>query len=83
MSRVVELVVYIADDKVWDAFVSYKSSGSDEDFVLNKLQPVLEDKFGFRLCLHYRDFVIGAGTYFDIQCPPKDPKCITRTPTKC
>ena len=72
MSRVVELVVYIADDKVWDAFVSYKSSGGDVDFVLNKLQPVLEDKFGFRLCLHCRDFVIGAGTYIDIQCPPKD-----------
>ena len=72
MSRVVELVVYMADDKVRDAFVSYKSSESDEDFVLNKLQPVVEDKFGFRLCLHCRDFVIGACTYIDIQCPPKD-----------
>ncbi|XP_062617978.1 uncharacterized protein LOC134279584 isoform X2 [Saccostrea cucullata] len=54
------------DDKVWDAFVSYKSAGPDEDFVLHKLQPVLEDQLGFRLCLHYRDFVIGAAIFENI-----------------
>ncbi|XP_048757831.2 uncharacterized protein LOC125668095 isoform X2 [Ostrea edulis] len=54
------------DDKVWDAFVSYKSAGADEDFVMNKLQPVLEDQLGFRLCLHYRDFVIGAAIFENI-----------------
>lgn len=43
--------------------MSYKSDGADEDFVLHKLQPVLEEQLGFRLCLHYRDFVIGAGEY--------------------
>lgn len=54
------------DDKVWDAFVSYKSDGADEDFVLHKLQPVLEEQLGFRLCLHYRDFVIGAAIFENI-----------------
>lgn len=43
--------------------MSYKSDGADEDFVLHKLQPVLEEQLSFRLCLHYRDFVIGAGEY--------------------
>lgn len=57
----------IIDDKVWDAFVSYKSDGADEDFVLHKLQPILEEQLGFRLCLHYRDFVIGAGEYTSVR----------------
>lgn len=54
------------DDKVWDAFVSYKSDGADEDFVLHKLQPILEEQLGFRLCLHYRDFVIGSAIFENI-----------------
>ncbi|GFN83043.1 toll-like receptor 2 [Plakobranchus ocellatus] len=47
------------DDKDYDAFVSYKSSPRDERFVLQHLYPKLEEEFGFKLCLHFRDFPPG------------------------
>ncbi|XP_033727764.1 neurogenic locus notch homolog protein 2-like [Pecten maximus] len=47
------------DEKTWDAFVSYKSSDVDENFVLHKLFPKLEKELGFTLCLHHRDFLPG------------------------
>jgi len=50
-----------ADERTWDAFVSYKSSQVDEDFVLNTIYPKLEHELGFTLCLHFRDFVPGEG----------------------
>lgn len=48
------------DDRIWDAFVSYRSVERDEGFIVNTLLPKLEDEFGFKLCLHFRDFVGGA-----------------------
>ncbi|KAK3593116.1 hypothetical protein CHS0354_018243 [Potamilus streckersoni] len=45
-------------NKRYDAFVSYSSK--DDDFVLNKLVPVLENIFNYRLCVHNRDFNVGA-----------------------
>lgn len=47
------------DDKDFDAFVSYRSSQIDEDFVYTRLYPKLEKEMGFKLCLHYRDFIPG------------------------
>lgn len=47
------------DEKEWDAFVSYKSHQIDERFVVNVLYPKLEKELGFKLCLHFRDFVPG------------------------
>ncbi|XP_045163074.2 uncharacterized protein LOC123527575 [Mercenaria mercenaria] len=47
------------DEKEWDAFVSYKSHPTDENFVVRVLYPKLEKELGFKLCLHFRDFVPG------------------------
>ena len=46
----------------FDAFVSYSSD--DEQFVIRELVPYLEEsqkgRPGYRLCVHYRDFAVGA-----------------------
>ncbi|KAK3602706.1 hypothetical protein CHS0354_017148 [Potamilus streckersoni] len=47
------------DNKKWDAFISYKSHEIDEAFVVRTLYPKLEKELGFKLCLHFRDFVPG------------------------
>ncbi|XP_071150267.1 uncharacterized protein [Mytilus edulis] len=49
----------ILDEREWDAFISYKSEGNDEQFVLKYLYPKLELELGFKLCLHFRDFIPG------------------------
>lgn len=46
-------------DKLFDAFVSYSSK--DEAFVIEHLAPKLENGVPpYKLCLHYRDFPVGA-----------------------
>lgn len=46
-------------DKLFDAFISYSSK--DEAFVVEHLAPVLENEDPqYKLCLHYRDFPVGA-----------------------
>lgn len=47
------------DDREWDAFISYKCDEKDEAFVLKQLYSKLEVEMGFRLCLHFRDFIPG------------------------
>ncbi|CAG2220059.1 unnamed protein product [Mytilus edulis] len=47
------------DGKSYDAFISYKSSKTDQDFVLKQLYPKLELEMGYKLCLHFRDFTPG------------------------
>lgn len=45
--------------KIYDAFVSY--SGSDHQWVVNTLQERLENHDPpYKLCIHHRDFVVGA-----------------------
>jgi protein toll len=45
-------------DKKFDAFVSY--CNTDERFVFDNIVRVLEnEKYGFRLCVHSRDWVVG------------------------
>ena len=44
-------------DYEYDAFVS--CSSRDELWIIEELQPKLEDEFGLKLCLHERDFVLG------------------------
>ncbi|KAL3882135.1 hypothetical protein ACJMK2_028506 [Sinanodonta woodiana] len=44
--------------KPYDAFVSYSSK--DDDYVVHELIPVLEKNMNYRLCVHYRDFPVGA-----------------------
>lgn len=50
------------EERIYDAFVSYSSK--DEAFVVRELVPHLEDGHeggaGFRLCVHFRDFPVGA-----------------------
>lgn len=48
-----------ADGKLFDAFVSYRSSPEDLSFVYNHLRHKLEGDMNFRLCLHERDFHVG------------------------
>ena len=49
-------------NRPYDAFVSYSSQ--DEGFVVRELAPYLEEERegrpGYRLCVHYRDFAVGA-----------------------
>lgn len=46
-------------DRPYDAFVSY--SNLNEEFVVQELAPRLENGYKhFKLCLHYRDFPVGA-----------------------
>uniref|UniRef100_A0A0L8HVU8 TIR domain-containing protein n=2 Tax=Octopus bimaculoides TaxID=37653 RepID=A0A0L8HVU8_OCTBM len=42
---------------VYDAFICYHNS--DSKYLLEKLQPKLEEENNFRLCIHDRDFVPG------------------------
>ncbi|XP_068728113.1 uncharacterized protein [Montipora capricornis] len=41
----------------YDAFIIYSSK--DEEWVRGTLLPTLEDKHGFKCCIHYRDFMPG------------------------
>lgn len=46
----------------YDAFVSYVAE--DRFWVHSVLMKMLEDEFGFHVCIHYRDFPVG-GWIFD------------------
>ncbi|XP_036361282.1 probable serine/threonine-protein kinase DDB_G0272254 isoform X2 [Octopus sinensis] len=47
------------EEKLYDVFISYKSSDADENWVKNILFPKIEDDMGLKACVHFRDFVPG------------------------
>ena len=44
-------------------FISYKATGRDESFVVQTLYPKLEQELGFKLNMHFRDFIPGDSEY--------------------
>ncbi|KAL4218406.1 hypothetical protein ACF0H5_023142 [Mactra antiquata] len=46
------------DNYLYDAFVAY--SQNDSDWVTGKLLPILETEYEYKLCIHERDFGVGA-----------------------
>ena len=56
------LLLIIDSSMHYDVFVSYRSHDEDDLFVMTELIPQL-DKLGYRVCVHYRDFVAGEGMY--------------------
>ena len=59
----------ITDQLKYDAFISFRGgepgngAGEDERFVYNTIMRVLEQEMGYRLCVHFRDFIPGACEY--------------------
>ncbi|XP_071116261.1 toll-like receptor 4 [Haliotis cracherodii] len=45
------------DNFRYDAFVSYEYD--DREFVVQDMRNILEQRFGLRLCIHQRDFMVG------------------------
>ena len=43
----------------YDAFISYSNADEDRTWVHFTLVPELEQKYGFKLCIHHRDFIGG------------------------
>ncbi|XP_070574191.1 uncharacterized protein [Ptychodera flava] len=60
------------DGRSYDAFVSVKGDTDDEIFVYRTLLPTLEKQYGFKLCLHHRDFLIGEAIVENIITAIKD-----------
>ena len=57
-SRRLQPDVRVNEDRfMYDAFVVYSSV--DNEWVLDRLRPKLEEDFGFKLCVHDRDFIAG------------------------
>lgn len=61
---VMKIIYYLqryedTDGKLYDAFISFRSSKNDEFWVLNTLFPKLENEMGFKICVHFRDFLVG------------------------
>ncbi|XP_028905557.1 interleukin-18 receptor 1 isoform X2 [Ornithorhynchus anatinus] len=58
----------LADGKMYDAFITYQRGNQEEDiFVLEILPRILEDHFGYKLCLVDRDVTPGGGVVDDVQ----------------
>ncbi|KAH3847092.1 hypothetical protein DPMN_089406 [Dreissena polymorpha] len=47
------------DERQWDAFISYRSTTLDEDYVIHTLFPKLTQEMGFNVNVHYKDFIPG------------------------
>ncbi|KAL3869471.1 hypothetical protein ACJMK2_042149 [Sinanodonta woodiana] len=60
---IMKLVYYLQpyeeqDNRIWDALVLYRSDPFDEEFVLQKLYPMLE-KMGFKVNITFKDVAVG------------------------
>ncbi|XP_072110995.1 interleukin-1 receptor accessory protein-like isoform X2 [Mobula birostris] len=49
----------IGDGKEYDAYVSYARSAEEEEFVLMTLRTVLENEYGYKICIYDRDSLPG------------------------
>lgn len=54
----------ILDGKEYDIYVSYARNVEEEEFVLLTLRGVLENEFGYKLCIFDRDSLPGGSRYF-------------------
>ncbi|XP_075717899.1 interleukin-1 receptor accessory protein isoform X3 [Rhinoderma darwinii] len=52
----------IGDGKEYDVYVSYARNAEEEEFVLVALRGVLENEFGYKLCIFDRDSLPGGNT---------------------
>ncbi|XP_072474960.1 interleukin-1 receptor accessory protein isoform X2 [Notamacropus eugenii] len=52
----------ILDGKEYDIYVSYARNAEEEEFVLLTLRGVLENEFGYKLCIFDRDSLPGGST---------------------
>ncbi len=43
----------------YDAFVAYSTNGEERPWVHTTLRETLEDEYGLKVCIHYRDFKLG------------------------
>lgn len=59
-----------SDGKEYDVYVSYARNAEEEEFVLLTLRGVLENEFGYKLCIFDRDSLPGGSEYFTGGCAP-------------
>lgn len=52
-------VPLLLDGKEYDIYVSYARNAEEEEFVLLTLRGVLENEFGYKLCIFDRDSLPG------------------------
>lgn len=57
------LVFPLLDGKEYDIYVSYARNAEEEEFVLLTLRGVLENEFGYKLCIFDRDSLPGGSRY--------------------
>lgn len=61
------------DGKEYDVYVSYARNAEEEEFVLLTLRGVLENEFGYKLCIFDRDSLPGGSEYLTgavLRAPP-------------
>ncbi|KAG8147795.1 hypothetical protein E2320_022621, partial [Naja naja] len=60
----------VLDGKEYDIYVSYARNTEEEDFVLLTLRGVLENEYGYKLCIFDRDSLPGGSEYPPNPSPP-------------
>lgn len=53
----------VSDEKDFDVYISYARNGEEEQFVLSTLRGVLENEFGYSVCIFDRDSLPGGSEY--------------------
>ncbi|XP_069068884.1 interleukin-1 receptor accessory protein isoform X1 [Pleurodeles waltl] len=56
----------VGDGKEYDVYVSYARNAEEEEFVLLTLRGILENEFGYKLCIFDRDSLPGGNTVEDV-----------------
>lgn len=64
---------FFPDGKEYDAFVSYlkdcvSPTEEEREFALEILPMILEENFGYKLCIFERDVSPGRGKYIEYSC---------------